>query len=123
MTHGVWLATFTHRAHNDEVRRALLSQSRDRRADTTGEGVRKRRIYEEPPTLHHYLLIAQEVSHRDSKGTAHNISLHVGGARCSQHEYSFLSCGEGELANKRSFIDIWDVSDTPTLRNGGGERA
>jgi hypothetical protein len=83
----------------------------------------KRLINEEPPTLHHYLLIAQEVSHRDSKGTAHNISLDIGGGGRAYHEHPFLSCGEGELANERSFIDIWDVSDTPTLRNVGGERA
>jgi hypothetical protein len=85
--------------------------------------VDKRWIHEEPTTLHDYLLFAQEVSHRDTKGTALNISLDVSGGGCSQHEYPFLSRREGELANERPLLDIRDIRDTSPLTNRSSDSA
>ena len=121
MPHRIRLATFTHRTHNDEVRGAFLRQSRYRRTDTAREGMGKRWINEESPTLHDYPLITQEVSHSDTKGSALNISFHVGGGRRSQYEHPFLSRGEGELANERALIDIRDIRDTSPLTKRAGD--
>jgi hypothetical protein len=121
MPHRIWLATFTHRTHNDEVRSAFLRQSRYGRTDTAREGMGKSWVNKESPTPHDYLLIAQEVSHSDTKGSALNISFHVSGGRRSQYEHPFLSCGEGELANERSLIDIRDIRDTLTLTKRAGD--
>jgi hypothetical protein len=98
--------TFLDTTCEDDMRNPTLGNLGNRRPNSAREGLREGWINKKPPTLNDHPIIAKEVAHGYTKGSALNIPLYILSGSSSQHEHSLLSRGKGELSNKEPLIKI-----------------